>query len=565
MNSASVRTYWLVLLGAAGLFFGHPNPLVHIPALALGTPFCLYWLGQGAPSRKAAFLRGWLSGLIGLCSTLYWLALPIHEVGGLPYVLAAPCVVLLSMYLACYPALFSLASQGLDRTFARPDDAGFSVRGLLAPLCCGLAYGGLEVTCGTLFTGFPWVSLSTAFVPWSPWVQGASLIGAYALSALLAAGACFLAAACTAVGVARFANILAGLVLLAALPAYGAYRLSFAPPQESGPELSVLMVQGNIDQNQKWVPEFQQHTVQHYIDLSEKALAEAAAKTPPPKVQLVLWPETAMPFYFQSDTLYTDQLRKFALAHNVNLAFGTLGYSRSNGQRSLYNRLQFLSPRGISVGWYDKQHLVPFGEYLPGIVSFEFLQKILQGIDFSSGTVSVPVQIALPVAPPDPLADAPLPPLVNGQPQVMTPDSGISAPDAAPRLSLGALICYEGIFPELAQTRVTHGAEILVTISNDAWFGKTAAPAQHLHLIAMRAVEQARPIVRSTNTGYTAVISPIGRITLQGGLFADQTFIASVRPVAETTLYHSLHPLPEAVLALAALASVCLALFRKRR
>ncbi len=552
----------LCLAGSAGIFFGHPNPVGQLPLLILAVPYCLYLLGGRKGGWKAAFMRGWFLGLPGFCGGLYWIVVPVHNVGGLPYPLALPCVVLLAAYLSCYTGLFCVAARNLRLLFAPPDEqsAPTAAAALLPPLLAGLAYGGIEAASGVLFTGFPWLPLSTAFAPWICWIQAASLVGAYGLSGILAMGACFCAAAAELAGGRRIVSFLAGLYVIATVPFYGYSHLSVISPDQGKKPLSVLMVQGNIDQNQKWDPSFQQSTIDRYMALTDKGLAEAAAEKPPRKIDLVLWPETAMPFYYQSDAAYAGQLRAYAARKGVNLAFGTLGFTRTRGRVSLYNRLQLVSWQGRDAGYYDKRHLVPFGEYLPGVVSFEFLRNILQNMDFSAGAGFEPLRVPLPPAPPDPLADAPMPPLLNGEPQVVTP--GDLAPSGT--LALGVLICYEGIFPELAQDRVSAGADILVNVSNDAWFGFTSAPAQHLALTAMRAVEQSRPIVRATNTGYTAVIDAAGKATVFGKLFTEAAFAVNVTPMSGQTLYHKLHPVPEAVMAAFALLALFGCLLRKK-
>ena len=545
----------IVTLGAAGMFIGQPNPLLHVPAAVLLVPFCLYLLATRASSGKTAFLNGWGLGLLGNILALYWLIFPLSEVGGLPYPLAAPCVVLLSAVLACYSGLACVGMHRSRLLLALPgkEDSPTLLGLLLAPVLGGLAFGGFEILCGTLFTGFPWISLSSAFALWPAWVQAASLIGSYSLTAVYAIAACLAASAFASCGKTRVAAAVLALAIAAAAPIYGMLRLQERLPETAAPSLSLIMVQGNINQNQKWDPAFQQATLNHFIGLSEKAMEALRKKDPDQRLDLILWPETAMPFYFQAQDEHAFTLRQFAASNNVNLAFGTLGAARSlSGAPHLYNRLHFLGPDGNTAGYYDKQHLVPFGEYIPFAIELEFLRNILQGLDFSPGTVTAPLRLPLPAPKNDPLADAVMPPLLNGQPQVLTPGTA-KMPQT---LHLGVLICYEAIFPGIAQTRVEDGAQIFINISNDAWFGKTSAPLQHLSLTAMRAVEQARPVVRATNTGYTAVIDARGRIVQRGGLFEDDTFFATIAPSSEITLYHRLHPVPEWLLALAALFSM---------
>ena len=566
------RAYALIAPGAACLFIGQPNPFFHAPALTLGFPLCLCLLAALAPTDKSAAFRCWLLGLAGNAAGLYWLVNPMHDVGGLGYELAWPGVLLVAAYLACYSALAGLAMRRIRRLFAldgatdaappvKRSPALFLLTGLVpAALLSGAAYGGFEVLCGVLFTGFPWLSLSSAFALHPAWVQAASLVGSYGLSACFAAAACLGAfAVLAATPPERIGAAVLAFVLTAALPFGGTLRLG-QPLPEAAP-LSILMVQGNIDQNQKWDPQFQEATIAHYQDMTRRAITDLRAAHPDagPNAgpDLVIWPETAMPFYFQAHPEYAGRLRRFAAEMNVNLSFGALGAGPaprgSEKTAGLYNRLYLLSANGRIAGFYDKEHLVPFGEYIPFASSLTFLRNIMQGLDFSPGTSARPLLLVRPQPRRDPLADAPLP--SRGGEKSREPASPAAQADRP--VGIGVLICYEAIFPSLAQKRVDEGATVLINVSNDGWFGKSSAPLQHLGLTVMRAVEQARPIARATNTGYTVAIDARGRIKEHGDrLFIDDTLLASVRPSDEVTVYHRIHPAPEILLVILAFFSL---------
>ncbi len=571
-SSSSFRRDWrvcaLIVPGAACLLIGQPNPFFHAPVLVLGFPLCLCLLAALAPTDKSAFFRCWLLGLAGNAAGLYWLVNPMHDVGGLGYELAWPGVLLVAAYLAGYSALAGLAMRRIRRLFALDEtmDAAtpakrplalFLLTGLVpAALLCGAVYAGFEVLCGVLFTGFPWLSLSSAFALHPAWVQAASLVGSYGLSACFAAAACLGAFALLAPALSeRIGAAVPALVLTAALPFGGNLRL--AQPLPEAVPLSILMVQGNIDQNQKWDPQFQEGTIAHYQDMTSRAINDLRAARPDAGPDMVIWPETAMPFYFQAHPEYAGRLRRFAAEMNVNLAFGALGAGPapqgSENPAGLYNRLYLLSTNGRIAGFYDKEHLVPFGEYIPFASSLTFLRNIMQGLDFSPGTSARPLLLARPQPRRDPLADAPLP----SQSGEENREPASPAAQANRPVGIGVLICYEAIFPSLAQKRVDEGATVLVNVSNDGWFGKSSAPLQHLGLTAMRAVEQARPIARATNTGYTVAIDARGRIREHNDrLFVDGTLFASVRPSNEITVYHRIHPVPEISLVVLAFFSL---------
>ncbi|MEW5773170.1 MAG: apolipoprotein N-acyltransferase, partial [Thermodesulfobacteriota bacterium] len=316
------------------------------------------------------------------------------------------------------------------------------------------------------------------------------------------------------------ASRLAAAGLLGLLALYGVWRVD-TPPATVG-EARVALIQGNVDQAHKWDPAWQAETLRRYSDLSA---AEARAGA-----DLLIWPETAMPFFFQDPAPLSLLVRAQVRAMGAPLLAGSPAYTRELGARDyvLHNRAFLINSSGITLGHYDKEHLVPFGEYVPLSGLLGFLPKLVQGIgEFAPGRDQ--------------------PALVLGN------------------LALGVLICYETIFPELAQDRVEHGANLLVNISNDAWFGRSSAPLQHLHLSVLRAVEQNRWMARATNTGISALIDPRGRILERTGLFATTSLAGRVDLVAETTPFHRWRTWVDAGLALAALLPLAAVRGRRRR
>lgn len=517
----SPRVALLMVLGALGLWFGFPNPLRHVPPLILLYPAALYLLGLEASSRLEALRRGWLTGLMGASAALYWLALPVHDVGGLPWPLAAPCAMAIGAYVGLYGGLFCLGAHLLR-----------AVPPLRRAIICGLGWYLLEVLRGYFLTGFPWLSLATAFVPWPFMIQSASVVGGYGLGGLLAMASFFLAQAlpqslapsaehgAPSLNEVRprcggAASAVAGVVLLLAPAIYGFQQVAQDPVASSVCPFSdafpVIMVEGNIDQNQKWEPQWQQATVDLYLQLSREGLAayrkahsmDAATGAPAP---LLLWPETAMPFYFDSHPKYRPLILDFARQEGVPLLLGAPGVIRTTPRSfEIYNRAYLVNPQGQAAGHYDKAQLVPFGEFLPPWLALDFLKPLLQGVgDFTPGKTVAPLRTG--------------------------------------NLALGPLICYESIFPEIARQRVADGANVLVNLSNDGWFGDSAAPEQHLQLAVMRAVEQGRWLLRSTNTGISAVIDHRGRVVMRGEQFKAQSLAACARRMEGLTLFHHWQP-----------------------
>jgi apolipoprotein N-acyltransferase len=215
---------------------------------------------------------------------------------------------------------------------------------------------------------------------------------------------------------------------------------------------------------------------------------------------LIVWPETATPFFFQEEFNLSSVVRTIPRLSSDWLLFGSPSYL-AEGSRTFYMNSAFLlSPDGKISGKYDKMHLVPYGEYVPLRNFFPFINKLVAGIgDFRKGEGINPLNIG--------------------------------------NHSLGILICYEGIFPELSREYKARGANLLVNITNDAWFGRTSAPYQHLSMTVFRAVENRIYFLRSANTGISAIISPTGQIIKKTGLFERSVLRGSVKFLDRKTIY----------------------------
>ncbi|HJA78695.1 apolipoprotein N-acyltransferase [uncultured Desulfovibrio sp.] len=472
------------------LGFGHPLPLLPpaLPPLVLLVPPLLALMGWRAASTGAAFRRGWLSAWAGHLLALYWLCLPIREVGGLPWVLAVACAAFVALCLSSAGGLFAAAAHLLRRRSP-----------IVLALSLGLIWYLLEWGYAVV-AGFPWLPLSGALAAWPLLIQPADLMGGYLLAGLWAAMLLLL----FQLPQGRRYGLLA-LALMAACLGYGGWRLA-GEPAEALPEgpgsFAVLLAEGNIDQKQKWLPAFQRATVQTYLRLTAGMLAAHPGEHP-----LIIWPETAMPFRFTPENPLTRQVRELAVQAQAPLLTGAPGFEGSGEAMRVYNRAYLIAPDGDLAGYYDKEHLVPFGEYVPEWLQWNFLSGLLQEVG------------------------------------VYTPgEQRQTAPLRSSGLELGMLICYEGIFPWLAQQRVRDGANVLADISNDGWFGRSPAGRQHLYLTAVRAVEQNRWILRGTNTGISAIIDPRGRIVLRGGQFEETARWGRARVLTATTPYHALAP-----------------------
>jgi len=214
----------------------------------------------------------------------------------------------------------------------------------------------------------------------------------------------------------------------------------------------------------------------------------------------VIWPETATPFFFQDAREYQPLVLSIPGKTNAFLLFGSPSYTVEKGKVNHHNSAYLASLSGEIVGKYDKIHLVPFGEYIPLSNLLFFIGSLGEGIgDFKSGKEIFNFSL--------------------------------------PQGKFGVLICFEIIFPDLCRQFAKKGANFLVTITNDAWFGRTSAPYQHLAIAAFRAVENRVFIARAANTGISAFIDPKGKIVSQSRIFSEETMSGTIRIMKERTFY----------------------------
>jgi apolipoprotein N-acyltransferase len=261
---------------------------------------------------------------------------------------------------------------------------------------------------------------------------------------------------------------------------------------DSAEVIRTAVIQGNINQADKWTPGKQVGTLEKYFFLSQ-----LSDPNPP---ELIVWPETAAPFYFghhaELTAMVTEGVRKTGAAFLIGCPF-----AQPDKQNFRYFNSAFLiSPNGEVTGRYDKTHLVPFGEYVPFQQWLPFIGRLVEAVgDFERG------------------------------------DPGRTL--AWSGRSLGVLICYEQIFPYLSRHMARNGADILVSMTNDAWYGNTAAPYQHFSMAVFRAVENRRSLARAANTGISGFIDPTGQIISQTRIYTDATLIADIPVIAASTIY----------------------------
>jgi len=440
---------------------------------------------SGAGTRRV-FLLGLTSGGVYFAGTLYWLVETMTTFGGMAMALAAFAAALLVAYLSLFPAAFAVI---LARVHRRIGPRAI----LLAPALWVTSELGRQY----LWDGFPWALLGYSQVTILPIVQLASILGVYGLSALLAltsTAAAFLVvdrtrmrwvvAAGTAAGVA-------GTVL------WGTARLRDSSLLTKGEPVRVAVVQGNILQQDKWNPAMADAITERYIGMTRQAMAQGAT--------FILWPESSTPFYFEQDIVRGGAIRRLAQEGKATLLIGSdqiepVAKSVAvNSKEKLYNAAFLVKPDGSVGAVYRKMHLVPFGEYVP-------LQRLL----FFVGPI------------------VEFPPFTPGTEPTLLP-VGVHQASTA--------VCYEVIYPDLIRRFVRDGSELLTTITNDAWYGRSSAAYQHWDQASMRAVEEGRYLARAANTGVSGFVDPYGRVIERTALFVPAMPIRDIRFIRERTAY----------------------------
>ena len=280
-------------------------------------------------------------------------------------------------------------------------------------------------------------------------------------------------------GLREAASLLAALGIMAALYFGGQARMEqINQASQKAPHLNVSVVQGNIPIPHMWKKDKRLPIINQHVELTQK-LAEKVKERP----WLVVWSESAAPFFFVSDKVPSQPVFDLARRQKAMIVLGTLGSARlENGKLGMTNRSALVDQNGNYAGFYDKVHLVPFGEYVPWEYIFFWVRALaVMSDNFTPGA------------------------------------QGATIP-AGPA-SLGPLICYESIFPELARAQRRRGADLIINQTNDAWFGRTDASWQHLSHLVMRCIENRMSCARSANSGVSCFVHPDGRVSQPTGLF----------------------------------------------
>jgi apolipoprotein N-acyltransferase len=486
-NSASRAA--LAIASGLALALAFPKFDLNLLAWVAFIPF--FYAIDGEPLKRV-FAWSWIQGLAAFMGGLYWIPIPLHSFADVGIALAIIPLLLLAGIMALYTAVALWSAEFIARRLRIP-------AAVTIPIC----WVAMEWVRTYFPVGFPWNLLGYAAYRNITLIQFAEFTGVYGVSALII----FFNVVVYEVAFQRTTHraqtvslsVLTGLMIV--LFAFGTWRVGNVKDRPVSGTFKVAMVQGDIPQSIKWDPNFLPQSFKVYQDETVDAAHSGA--------DLVVWPEAAAAFLFQPDEQYPAEYSSDAayrqalltLARNTSepILFGAPALS-TDGQ-GFYNRAYMVSATGEVEGHYDKMVLVPFGEYVPARKLFGyFVNRVVQGFgDMIPGTQQSLFQIK--------------------------------------GAQLGVLICYESIFPNLTRLEVKKGADVLVNITNDAWYGQSSAPFQALAMAAVRSAETKVPMVRVANTGISAIIEATGAISFPTPLFKRGTEIETVSWYPVRTVY----------------------------
>ncbi len=433
------------------------------------------------PTR--AFFAGLLWGSAAIEAIAYWVP------GGLIFYYQQPwwfgasffvigSIILWGLHYAAVAAVVSWTARKTD--------------GVAWVLVVAVAWVACELARARLVTGEPWMLLGYTQVPHVTLIQAADLGGVYLVSFVVVLTNASVAAALRSDATyrARVRPLAAAVAVLAVVYGYGRYRL--LTPLPDRPSVPVAVVQGNLELGSQWRQEFYREGLDRYLEMSRKVIDRLHPR-------ILIWPESSITFFLVEQHELRTEIGRLLQTTDTELLLGAPHIEGDEPTARYYNSAFHVTSDGQIAGRYDKAHLLPFAEYFP-LRFIELLRRNFERV------------------------------------RTFTPGSG----DVLLETRLGrtaVVICFEALFPELVRTRMARGADVLVNLSNDAWLGKDAGPAQHAAMVVLRAVENRTWVVRATTTGVSAVVDPYGRIRARADTSIATTLIADVVPMRIDTVY----------------------------
>jgi apolipoprotein N-acyltransferase len=455
-------------------------------------------------TMRGAFVIGWISQTIAWLIMVPWVVRVMSHYGGLPYATGVVIFIAMCLYLGMYGGLFAVL-------FHRIAPGTTFRRWLLVPL----AWAVVEYARTYLFSGFPWSLIAASIVDLAPFVQFDRVAGPYALGVLILLPSTLMAWLIVRKGVGSgewgvgakagidgtsshtphptshspLFQIAAVVIITFVWWATGLVAAKMLVRPTGTPMAHAALLQPNISQEMRWDNDNLVLIFRRMMAMTDEATSR--------NVQVVVWPESTVPLSYATTDFYRQAIESASRAKNVDIILGSVAEDPEQPNK-LWNAA-FLVSGGKTIGHYDKIRLVPFGEYVPLRQMLSFAHALVHAVgEFEFGTKDTPL---------------------------------------AGRFLYGPAICYEVVFPQIPRTQVVHGANVLVTITNDAWYDGTSAPRQHLNQARLRAVETDRYLLRAGTTGISAVVDPAGQLVQQLEMGKQGIIYAEFQPRTSTTPY----------------------------
>jgi len=483
----SPRAGWLLaLLSALLQILSFPSPGLYFLCWISLAPLLVSMIDRRySPTLRQCVLLSYFCGVIWYGGTCYWIFHVMHQYGNLSRFVASGVLILFCLYLALYHAAFGLLLGLVTRSQAFANARAL----MLAPVL----WVAVELARAHI-TSFPWDLLGYAEVNNLPLTRIAPVTGVYGLSLVIA-----LVNSVLALGFLLPRERRMSVALVGVLGAIALESGSAVPYIPVHPDHAAQLVQVNLPiLGTNWSPAYYDQTIAQLVQLSSDGARTIPQSSTP---RLIVWPESPAPF-FTSDPKFQHWVAALAQDSRSYLIVGTLGVRAGPkpDNSELFNSAQLIAPDGSPGLRYDKIHLVPFGEFVPFRHLLSFAQSLTHDIgDLSRGNERNPLRVD---------------------------DHGV-----------GTFICYESIFPDEVLRFAQNGAELFVNISDDGWYGRYGAPGQHLNMARMRAIENGRWLLRATNDGITASISPLGEVVAVAPRYVRTVLQAPYSFESGTTFY----------------------------
>ncbi len=472
-------TLRILLALASGLLFALSFPDYSIGWLAFIAFVPLLIALVQARSGQEAFLLAWLSQTVAWLMMVPWVVRVMSHYGGLPYAVGVLLFIAMSVYLGLYGALFGYLVYRI-----RPHSIG---RWLLVPL----AWASIEYIRTYLLSGFPWNLLATSIIDYTPLIQFDRVAGPYLVGTMI-----FIPGAVLAWlivdrprGFRRMAAIAATITFVFIWWGTGLVASKLVVRPTGAAPVVAALLQPNISQEMRWNAQNTLEIFERMLAMTEEAIRGGAT--------IVIWPESTVPLTYSRELMYRQAVESISARTGADILLGSVAENPARPDQ-IWNAA-FLVSGGRTIGHYDKIHLVPFGEFVPMRKMLFFADKLVRNVgEFQFGTNDKPL---------------------------------------TGRFRYGMAICYEVVFPQLVRTQVRNGADVLVTITNDAWYDGTSAPRQHLNMARLRAIENDRYLLRAATTGISAFADPSGRIVEELPMGRAGIIYARFQPRTSTTPY----------------------------